>query len=66
VAPPGFPSPIELAEIMLPAGARVTYDSGPRAAAVSHQVWVIAGSPEHYPGVWPELESESALKGPGE
>lgn len=46
LSPPGFPSPIELAEIVLPAGTRVAYDGGARAAAVYHQVWVIGGSIE--------------------
>lgn len=44
LSPPGFPSPIELAEIVLPAGARVAYDTpGTRAAAISQQVWIVDG-----------------------
>lgn len=40
---PGFPSPIELVEVILPPGARVAYDTGPRLLGVGQQVWVIEG-----------------------
>jgi transcriptional regulator with XRE-family HTH domain len=43
---PGFPSPIELVEVVLPAGARVAYDTGHRAAGVSQQIWIIEGGIE--------------------
>jgi transcriptional regulator with XRE-family HTH domain len=45
LSPPGFPSPIELVEVELPAGARVVYDSAgtPRAVAISQQVWILEG-----------------------
>jgi quercetin dioxygenase-like cupin family protein len=43
---PGFPSPIELVEVILPAGARVAYDTGYRSAPVDQQVWVIEGEIE--------------------
>ena len=46
VSPPGFPSPIELVEVVLPGGARVAYDSGFRDPPVDQQVWVIEGSIE--------------------
>ncbi|MBB4637582.1 helix-turn-helix domain-containing protein [Longimicrobium terrae] len=47
LSPAGFPSPIELAEIILPAGARVAYDTpGTRAVAISQQVWVMEGGIE--------------------
>ena|SRR5579883_520880 len=46
LSPSGFPSPLELVEVLLPAGARVAYDSGSRAAAIDQQVWVIAGEIE--------------------
>jgi transcriptional regulator with XRE-family HTH domain len=39
----GFPSPIELFEVVLPPGARVAYDTGHRAAAVHQQIWIIEG-----------------------
>jgi transcriptional regulator with XRE-family HTH domain len=40
---PGFPSPIELVEIILPPGALVTYDTSSRQAGVNQQIWVIEG-----------------------
>jgi transcriptional regulator with XRE-family HTH domain len=44
LSPPGFPSPIELVEVVLPPGARVAYDTpGTRAVGVSQQVWVMEG-----------------------
>lgn len=46
VSPPGFPSPIELVEVVLPSGAQVAYDSGFRDPPVDQQVWVIEGSIE--------------------
>jgi hypothetical protein len=43
--PPGFPSPVELVEVVLPAGARVAYDTPgtPRAVGIGQQVWVLEG-----------------------
>jgi quercetin dioxygenase-like cupin family protein len=41
--PPGFPSPIDLVEVVLPVGARVAYDSAARAAIVHQQVFVLDG-----------------------
>lgn len=45
LSPPGFPSPIELVEVLLPAGARVAYDTAwtARAADIGEQVWVLDG-----------------------
>lgn len=43
VSPPAFPSPIEIVDVVLPAGARVAYESGPRAADLHQQVWVREG-----------------------
>jgi len=40
---PGFPSPIELVEVVLPVGARVAYDTGHRASVVHQQIWMIEG-----------------------
>ena len=40
----GFPSPVELVEVVLPPGARVAYDTGRRAAAVHQQIWIIEGT----------------------
>ena len=48
LSPPGFPSPIELVEVVLPAGARVAYDAAatPRAVGIGQQVWVLEGGIE--------------------
>ncbi|WP_042442194.1 helix-turn-helix domain-containing protein [Azospirillum sp. B510] len=46
LSPPGFPSPIELVEVELPAGTRVSYDSGTRAAGVEQQVYLLDGTIE--------------------
>jgi transcriptional regulator with XRE-family HTH domain len=48
LSPPGFPSPIELVEVVLPAGARVAYDTPRtgRAVGVSQQIWVLEGGVE--------------------
>ena len=46
LSPLGFPSPIELVEVLLPAKARVAYvnaGNAPRIIGISQQVWVIAG-----------------------
>ncbi|MFC1457583.1 helix-turn-helix domain-containing protein [Microvirga arabica] len=42
----GFPSPIELVEVVLPPGARVAYDTAHRAATVHQQIWTIEGAIE--------------------
>lgn len=46
LSPPAFPSPFELVEVLLPPGTQVAYDTGPRAAAVDQQVWVLDGAVE--------------------
>jgi transcriptional regulator with XRE-family HTH domain len=46
LSPPGFPSPIELVEVILPRAARVAYDSGFRDPPIDQQIWVIEGSIE--------------------
>lgn len=45
LSPPGFRSPIELVEVVLPAGARVVYDTPGRSRAVgiSQQLFVLSG-----------------------
>ncbi|HZH51297.1 MAG TPA: helix-turn-helix domain-containing protein [Microvirga sp.] len=40
---PGYPSPLELVEVILPPGARVAYDTGPRVVGVAQQVWIVEG-----------------------
>src|SRR5262249_44498018 len=46
LSPPGYPSPIELVEVVMPPGTHVTYDSGSRMARVDQQVWVLEGAIE--------------------
>ena len=46
LSPPGFPSPLELAEIELPPGTVVAYDSGARSAVVDQQIWLLEGAIE--------------------
>ena len=43
LSPPGFAAPLQLVEVEFPAGARVAYETGPRAAVVHQQIWLIAG-----------------------
>src|SRR3982751_5747228 len=46
ISPPNFPSPIQLVEVVLPAGARVAYETGARDAHIHQQIWVREGSIE--------------------
>lgn len=46
LSPPSFPSPIELVEVRLPAGARVAYDTASRTVGLSQQIWVLEGRVE--------------------
>lgn len=46
VSPPNFPSPIQIVDVMLPAGARVAYESSAREASIHQQIWVQEGSIE--------------------
>ena len=46
VSPANFPSPIQIVEILLPAGARVAYETGGRDVSIHQQVWVQQGSIE--------------------
>jgi transcriptional regulator with XRE-family HTH domain len=41
-----FPSPIQIVEVELPAGARVAYESGARDVNVHQQIWVQEGTIE--------------------
>ena len=45
LSPPAWGSPLELVEVVLPAGARVAYDTTrtSRAVGVSQQVWLLEG-----------------------
>ena len=46
ISPANFPSPIQLVEVVLPAGARVAYENGARDVGIHQQVWVQEGSIE--------------------
>jgi transcriptional regulator with XRE-family HTH domain len=46
ISPPNFPSPIRIVEVLLPAGARVAYETGARDANAHQQIWVQEGSIE--------------------
>lgn len=46
ISPPNFPSPLQLVDVMLPAGARVAYESGARDVSLHQQIWVQEGSIE--------------------
>ena len=43
LSPAGYPSPIELVEVLFPADARVAYETAPRSVVISQQVWVLDG-----------------------
>ena len=46
ISPPGFPSPLEIVEVELPAGARVAYETGARDVSLHQQIWVREGNIE--------------------
>ena len=46
ISPANFPSPIQIVEIVLPAGARVAYETGARDVGIHQQIWVQEGSIE--------------------
>jgi transcriptional regulator with XRE-family HTH domain len=43
ISPARFPSPIQIVEVILPAGARVAYETGARDARIHQQIWVQEG-----------------------
>jgi quercetin dioxygenase-like cupin family protein len=43
LSPPGFPSPMRLVEVVLPAGARVAYDAAPGRGGYGQQIWALEG-----------------------
>lgn len=43
LSPPNWPTPIQLAEIHFPAGAKVTYDTSGRKNPLEQQIWVLEG-----------------------
>jgi transcriptional regulator with XRE-family HTH domain len=44
LSPANYPSPIRMTEVMLPAGARVAYESGAREPSIHQQIWVQEGN----------------------
>ena len=46
VSPPGFPSPLQIVEVVFPAGARVAYETGARPGVTHQQIWVLQGGLE--------------------
>jgi len=46
ISPGNFPSLLQLVEVILPAGAKVAYETGAREVSIHQQVWVQAGSIE--------------------
>ena len=46
ISPANFPSPIQIVEVMLPAGAHVAYETSARSTNVHQQIWMQEGSIE--------------------
>jgi hypothetical protein len=46
ISPPNFPSPIQVVEVVLPAGAKVAYETGAHEVSIHQQIWVQQGSIE--------------------
>jgi transcriptional regulator with XRE-family HTH domain len=46
ISPANFPSPIQIVDVIFPAGARVAYETGSREFIVHQQVWVRQGAIE--------------------
>jgi len=44
ISPANFPSPIRIVEVVLPAGARVAYETAARDGSIHQQIWVQEGS----------------------
>jgi transcriptional regulator with XRE-family HTH domain len=43
ISPANFPSPIQVVEVILPAGAKVAYETGARDVRLHEQIWVQEG-----------------------
>ena len=46
ISPANFPSPIQVVEIVLPAGVRVAYETAARDVSIHQQIWVREGTIE--------------------
>lgn len=62
ISPANFPSPIQIVEVELPGGARVSYETGARDAPIHQQIWIREGSLELSIGkVTHRLEADDCL-----
>jgi transcriptional regulator with XRE-family HTH domain len=62
ISPPNFPSPIQIVEVELPAGAKVSYETGARDALIHQQIWIREGTLELSIGkVIQRLEADDCL-----
>lgn len=61
VSPPGFPSPLQIVEVVFPAGARVAYETGARPGVTHQQIWVLQGALEVTLGKVHALETGDCL-----
>jgi transcriptional regulator with XRE-family HTH domain len=43
ISPANFPSPVQIVDVTMPAGARVAYETGPRDVSIHQQIWVQDG-----------------------
>ena len=46
ISPPSYASPIQIVDVVLPAGAKVAYETGARDARIHQQIWVLDGTIE--------------------
>jgi len=46
ISPANYPSPLQIVEVVLPAGARVAYETSAREAVVHQQIWIQEGTIE--------------------
>jgi transcriptional regulator with XRE-family HTH domain len=46
ISPASFPSPIRIVEVVLPAGAKVAYETGAREVSLHQQIWILSGTIE--------------------
>jgi transcriptional regulator with XRE-family HTH domain len=46
ISPGNFPSPLQIVEVILPAGASVAFETGSRDVSIYQQIWVQEGSIE--------------------
>lgn len=44
ISPANFPSPLQIVEVVLPAGARVAYETGAREVTIHQQIWMQEGT----------------------